>query len=460
MKKTLLALSLLGVVSLFQACSDGDKSKTSCNVDEYEAGCANGVYLTCEYDSSRDGLGFVVEHATITIDGVEYRCNGDIQERVDSDIHVRPKPGDSTDPDPGTNNANACKVDEYESGCANGVYRTCESDGGSNGLGHVVELATITIDRVDYRCNAADQLEKVNSSVQERPKPNPDPEPEPEPEPEPSNSISCKDGVIVGTSSISAIIDNVLYRCDGDAYDSYECNADFVNGCYGNLYVDCNKGKFSQHRSYTANDFTFICRKDIPVLSGLKCENDIFTDYDQHFLAVADNLYVCNGSQISNVSSKYNSACDGTKRYYFDSEKGIYKMDDCAGSAHICEEYQKGNLIYAACVNEKDVTEGCGTANLYGNCDKNVLVICSSEDKDKGKTLRINCREQSISKSCILVEDDYGYDCATECAHGRNQYTDFGTCDGNVLKYCTQSGEYDQVECNACGFNGSYYDCM
>ncbi|MBO4349920.1 MAG: hypothetical protein J6A01_03115, partial [Proteobacteria bacterium] len=279
-------------------------------------------------------------------------------------------------------------------------------------------------------------------------------------DPDPGEDVTCKDGVIVGTSSIASVIDNVLYRCDGDAYDSYKCNDDFVDGCYGNVYVDCKQGQFSQHKNYTSDGLTYVCRKDKLVLNDIACKNSIFTDFNQHFLAIGDMLYVCNDSQISNVTSQYNSACEGTKRFYYDSDDGVYKMDDCANSAHICEEYQKGSLTYAACVNEKDVTEGCGTANLYGNCDKNVLVICSSEDKSKGKTLRINCREQSISKSCILVEDNYGYDCATECANGRNHYNDFGTCESNILKYCTQSGQYAEAECDQCGFTGSYYDCI
>ncbi len=381
MKKTLLALSLLGVVSLFQACSDSGKSKTSCNVDEYEKGCSDGSYLTCEYDDDSDyGLGYVVEHATFVVKGVEYRCNGDKPERVSGNVNVRPRPG-TNDPEPGT-------------------------------------------------------------------------------DPEPQDKISCKDGIIVGTSSIAQVIDNVLYRCDGDAYDSYECNDNFEEGCYGNVYVNCNDGTFSQHKTTKIGDFSYFCRKDKLVLSDLKCENNIFTDQNQHFLAIDDKLYVCNGNQVENVTSQYNSACEGTKRFYYDSEAGIYKVNDCASSAHICEEYQKGSLTYAVCVNKNDVVEGCGTANIYGNCSGNVLIICSNDDPSKGKTLRINCREQSVSQSCILVEEDYGYDCATECANGRNQYNDFGTCDGKILKYCTQSGQYAEAECDQCGFNGSYYDCI
>ena len=368
MKKSLLALILLGAASLIGACSDEDHSKTSCNMDEYEKGCSNGSYLTCEFDSeSKKGLGVVVAHATVTIEGVEYACN------------------------------------------------------------------------------ASDQLEKVGN-VQPQPG---------------GDEPVCKDGRIEGSSSSAAVYNNSLYRCEGDSAKKSKCDDDFVNGCYGNIYVDCIDGKMAQHRSYKEGDLTLVCRNDKPVLSNVECKNSKFTDFKQHLLIAGDQLYACDGTQIKNVSSKYNSACDGTKRFYYDASEGRYLSEDCGDSAHICEEYQKGDLTYSACMNAKDVTEGCGTANVYGNCDKNVLVICSSKDNRRGKTLRINCREQSISKSCVMVEDDYGYDCAIECGSIRNRYNDFGTCEGNTLKYCTQSGEYDEISCNnGCGFNGSYYDCL
>ena len=372
MKKSLLALSLLGAVSLLWACSDEDHSKTSCSMDEYEEGCSNGSYLTCEYDSeSKKGLGKVVAHATVTIEGVEYKCN------------------------------------------------------------------------------ALDELEKVGTVP-------PDPGPGPQ-----KDEPVCKDGFIEGSQSIAAVYNNSLYRCDGDSVINYKCDDDFIDGCYGNIYVDCVDGKMSQHRSYKEGNLTLVCRNDKPVLSNVECKDNIFTDFNQHLIIAGDQLYACDGSQIKNVSSKYNSACDGTKRFYYDAAERRYKSEDCGDSAHICEEYQKGSLTYSACMNAKDVTEGCGTANIYGNCDKNVLIICSSKDNRRGKTLRINCREQSISKACVMVEDDYGYDCAIECGSLRDRYNDFGTCDGNTLKYCTQSGEYAEASCsNGCGFTGSYYDCL
>ena len=255
-----------------------------------------------------------------------------------------------------------CNVDEYEEGCSDGVYLRCEFDRDSrNGLGHVVEHATVTIDGVVYKCNGNERVPET-------------------------------------------------------------------------------------------------------VVSDIQCANGLFAENHSHFSIVADQLLACNGNESVNVTAEYNSACEGTKRYYYDVDANRYKVEDCADAARICEEYPKGNQIYAACVNASDVADGCGAVNFYGNCDGNTLVICSSRDNSQGKTLRIDCGAQSASKICVFVNDSYGYDCAVKCSDPDNQstiYNDYGICEDKLLRYCTQSGQYAEAYCeNTCGFNGSYYDCL
>ena len=372
MKKSIIAISLAGLMALLQACGGDGHKEANCSVDQYQAGCKDGLYLHCEYN-----------------------------------------------------------------------------DEAKMGDGHVVESATIEIDRVVYVCNDQDKLvPKDSGSVTPRPNPGKD-------------APVCKDGMIEGMSANMAVIDNVLYKCNGNDIESANCDADFKNGCYGDSYISCKDGTMSQQDRVTIENMSYVCR-DNSLVVDVKCENDRFVDFNSHFLTVHDVLFACNGNKVSDVSSQYNSACDDTSRYYFDAADGEFKVENCATNAMICEEYQRGEMIYAACVNKNDVQDGCDTASFYGNCDGNTLIICTSKEKSKGKLLKINCKQQAIPKSCKLVEDDYGYDCVIECKdEDGKDYTDFGSCDGNILGYCSQNGEFNDAECaNGCGFNGAYNDCM
>ena len=72
MRKISLALTLIGLATVFCACGD-DGNKSYCD-SGFTDGCENGKYVYCEFEGSSSN-GKIVTKATVEFNNVEYVCN-------------------------------------------------------------------------------------------------------------------------------------------------------------------------------------------------------------------------------------------------------------------------------------------------------------------------------------------------------------------------------------------------
>ena len=273
----------------------------------------------------------------------------------------------------------------------------------------------------------------------------------------------CKDGEVV--------IDN---QCDGN--DLVLQNGDKVEsvcGFYGT--VACYNGHASENVMDKCDG-----SQDYPaVASSVKCADGVLmvmgeSDYVAYGKYMCDqnsgNVFHCDADRLV----KHAAFCDDSSAVMCSWDGAAWNLDksDC-GANETCVEYEKGNAKYAACFDNSNVGDSCGSINVYGSCDGDNLVVCSSNGED-GRLLRIDCAAQGaqmgVTRKCGLIEDStYGYDCKTVCNdEGGTEYDEFGTCtDAGVLHYCNQKGEYaTPIDCSAqsksCSWDRSYddFDCI
>lgn len=85
---------------------------------------------------------------------------------------------------------------------------------------------------------------------------------------------------------------------------------------------------------------------------------------------------------------------------------------------------------------------GCGDVDYAGRCDKNTLMWC-----EDGVRKTVDCATRG--KVCSWKNDAEGHDCVTPAPCGDVTYE--GSCDGDMLTWCDESGALRKVSCTAKG---------
>lgn len=88
------------------------------------------------------------------------------------------------------------------------------------------------------------------------------------------------------------------------------------------------------------------------------------------------------------------------------------------------------------------VESGCGDVDYAGRCDKNTLVWC-----ENGVRKTVDCATRG--KVCSWKNDAEGHDCVAPAPCGGVTYE--GSCDGDMLTWCDESGALRKVSCAAKG---------
>lgn len=238
------------------------------------------------------------------------------------------------------------------------------------------------------------------------------------------------------------------------------------------LYPGNNPGVIEEKCDESAAKFS--CGKDGSVLI---CNNGKYDAIDGHVFCNGNEIVSCNGTELSvgkytcqDVDVNYcendklysvSLLCDGDKFVSCQMKGGFPTpvASDCA-NGKVCRSFDRNGSTNFACV-EVSNESSCGDITNAGVCNENVLTFCSN--KTDGKLLKLDC--SAFSKSCEKVNDTYGFDCVEKCGDNQ-QYTDFGSCDGNVLNYCSK-GEVVTTNCSeynlTCQFGSgdkNFYDCF
>jgi hypothetical protein len=144
-------------------------------------------------------------------------------------------------------------------------------------------------------------------------------------------------------------------------------------------------------------------------------------------------------------------------------ENGQVKTLECASSGASCG-YNSAQGYYD-CVQASggggsggDTDTGCGNVTAEGQCSGSTLEYCSN-----GSLVQADCSTQG--KQCGWDAANGYYDCTAAADDGCGGVDAAGTCEGDVLKYCSGS-DLTTVDCTqsglSCGWNSgaSYYDCL
>lgn len=258
-----------------------------------------------------------------------------------------------------------------------------------------------------------------------------------------------------------------LNACGGDDKKENLCDSNFVDGCEKGVYLKCERtatdkhGRIVEHATIEMHEVVYVCNdKDELVPDGYSCADGVLSKDGQPVDPVCgadDTLIACSGNEIV----QGHQVCQGNAVLSCDAD-GLHKSE--CGSGLVCTDYERNDSLYASCIKSDDVTEGCPSGiSAFGSCNSSdgSLVFCTRKDASKGKTIRLDCAAQN--KACMLINDDYGYDCTATCKDGNDKpYTEHGQCDGNVLKYCHE-GNYVELNCDdtakSCQFDRYQYDC-
>lgn len=241
---------------------------------------------------------------------------------------------------------------------------------------------------------------------------------------------------------------------DGDKTDY--CDAGFVDKCENGVYLRCEtpSGKTQMeivsYDVFTVNDIAYVCNdKDELKPRDLKCENGKIVDSTgKSQVALCDldgNTLFCSGDNVT-VQRAF---CHDNSTYI--CEDGKIRSFAC-GDTNSCVEYERGELITASCFPSENVSDGCGDTTVLGSCIGTELIFCSSKNTQKGKTLKLDCKNLNGENGiCAEISPEYGYDCTQYC--GSKETNDLtiwhGACHGNTLQYCTEDGKVAQLDCAA-----------
>ncbi|MCL2325395.1 MAG: hypothetical protein FWC40_02685 [Proteobacteria bacterium] len=268
----------------------------------------------------------------------------------------------------------------------------------------------------------------------------------------------------------------------------YVCSADdkllAANHCNGNLILDTDG---AAHATLCGINGTTSCRDGalfeddnmacLGSSANVKCFQDkFFIAGDNNDWLPTSQRYICAASGKvghcqGNTLVHSVGVCDGSGviscRYNGYNGMSLVRKS-CKPDTTTCIDFEKSGVSFAECFYTSGVQENCGDITTYGKCNQDVLVMCSKTDASKGKLLHIDCAVSQ--KSCLLIDSpdqDYGYDCAIVCEDPAGaHYTDFGACENNIVKFCSQTGEFDSIDCadTTCQWttdviNNFFYDC-
>ena len=267
------------------------------------------------------------------------------------------------------------------------------------------------------------------------------------------------------------IIDPSQNLCD----DSYEASC--KDGVYS--YCKLNDGERNgvvvQKEEVIIDDIAYICNdKNDLIIKDYSCKNGVLSGADGN--AVADNA-ACAGKDMI-VTCNNDKAVAGHQAC---SDKGVLKCDNREIQVAPCDDglkcldYERDSRIYATCVKADNIQEGCAAnVTAEGECQQDgSLIFCSRKDQSQGKTIRLDCIARN--QACMLINQDYGYDCSSTCKEDKGNdkdanntaYTEHGFCaeenGENILYYCHE-GAVHTVNCTqnnkSCGFDIYQYNCI
>ena len=176
MKKMLMIMAM-GAMAV-TACSHDSKKSNNCFVNDFKAGCLDGKYITCEVDEPGDATGTLLESDRVDINGILYACNdrdeleadlrcanGIFAENQSNLIYTTDKIWKCVGNEIVDVSDSICFVNDFNEGCQNGKYVTCEVDKPGDENGTRLESDRIEINGLSYMCNGQNELEAVLSCV-------------------------------------------------------------------------------------------------------------------------------------------------------------------------------------------------------------------------------------------------------------------------------------------------------
>ena len=315
---------------------------------------------------------------------------------------------------------NACGGDSHSARCDANFKNTCEKGmilhcdmQSTDKYGEIVETATLDINGVRYVCNDRDELVVDDDSVCDVA----------------TFEAGCKNGVHLKCEKANAdefghivseervTIDQIPYVCndkDELVIADYTCKD-------GNL-MRIDGSAVAKNAACTLSDLVISCSGDEVVLGAQVCQNS--------------SVMSCHEKELLEVP-----CTDGFN----------------------CMDYERNGRFYASCVKSDDIVEeGCGeNVTTQGACQSDgSLIFCTRKDASKGKTIRLDCAAEN--KACMLINDDYGFDCSVTCKDengaskdaNNNPYTEHGFCSDNVLYYCYVKDDVVKLEKSNCSQDG------
>ena len=237
--------------------------------------------------------------------------------------------------------------------------------------------------------------------------------------------------------------------CSDDNSSKRYCDSGFIDKCEGGVYLRCEGGEVTEYDVYKIGSLDYVCNdKNVLVVKDLKCESGKIVKSDgtkvDHLCEASGDIVFCSGDTVA-IQKAY---CGNNSTHYCRLYEGKiegsteYRVVTESCKSGVCEEYSRGSVIVAGCFNKESVSEGCVNSTAEGSCSADhMLTFCTSSDKSKGKTLRLDCKSANPDGVCLYIGEDWGYDCTSQCGEGKNRPSFHGSCDGNTVSYCVSEDE-------------------
>jgi hypothetical protein len=134
--------------------------------------------------------------------------------------------------------------------------------------------------------------------------------------------------------------------------------------------------------------------------------------------------------------------CEGERLIWCSEDVGTLHARDCGGCGETCALID-ATLGYAC------IPSTCDGIDALGVCEGDTAVWCAS-----GALYARDCSSEGLT--CGVVDDAAGVSCGTAGACGSIDY--LGTCDGDVVRWCTDGGTLASRNCGALGQRCAFVD--